>query len=209
MPEIVRFAARHAWCEKCMELVGQPRVTVKEARADLRAHRKAGHPPATAGRTIPAKNGQYSVCTDPTYALDNTLREVFYTAYLRAVQVFGWDYWSAHGAGLRAVANSTSGRSSSGGEREHPGDRRKDDSSPDQQKVADPRSEGRPHALVAVEVVAEGVAGPSRREETPLDQRPGESRYRGGRGDDEHHDEQGAIHGRSLERRRRPDSEVG
>lgn len=59
--ETVRFTTRHAWCETCMRLVGKPRVTVREARADLRAHRKAGHPAPRPGETVQARAGRYTV----------------------------------------------------------------------------------------------------------------------------------------------------
>lgn len=64
MTETLRFTARHAWCEQCMELVGQPRVTVRKAREDLLEHRRAGHPEPVDGETVRHQNGQYGVLGD-------------------------------------------------------------------------------------------------------------------------------------------------
>lgn len=64
--ETFRFVARHAWCETCGELVGRPRVTVKAARADLREHKRAGHPEPAPGETRRARAGKYTIVPEPT-----------------------------------------------------------------------------------------------------------------------------------------------
>lgn len=41
--ETMLWRAHRAWCWRCMELVGPPRTLIKEAKADLRAHRWSSH----------------------------------------------------------------------------------------------------------------------------------------------------------------------
>lgn len=61
-----RYIAHHAWCERCMRLVGRPRVTKKESRADLTKHRMAGHPQPAPGETVSHLHGRDGVVPEPT-----------------------------------------------------------------------------------------------------------------------------------------------
>lgn len=71
MAETVRFMSRHAWCEQCGELVGQPRVTIKAAWRDLREHKRAGHPPPAPGETRRARAGKYTIVPEPSRSHDD------------------------------------------------------------------------------------------------------------------------------------------